>query len=252
METRSSRPHRIIEIDFLRGIAIILMIIFHLIVDLRDFYGYNLEYLGGFWYLEGKLSAILFIIIAGISSTLGKNSTRHGLTIFAWAMLLTLITYLYNDNCYILFGILHFLGISLLTANLIGRLPIPWLLFISSAVLFIGIFLFQSFVNNPYLFPLGLLTRTFVSLDYYPLFPWYGLFLFGIILGKLFYINKKERLDLHQVPPSYAEITISQLPIALRNGITYLGQHSLIVYLIHQPILLVLLYLIHQFIIFLS
>jgi len=248
MQPTPSHSYRIMEIDFLRGIAIILMIIFHLVVDLRDFYFYNLEYLRGFWYLEGKLSAILFIVISGISSTLGRNSIRHGLTIFAWAMLLTVITYLYNDNCYILFGILHFLGISLLTANLMRHLPNAWLLLISSIVIFIGVVLFQPFVTNPYLFPLGLMTNTFVSLDYYPLFPWYGLFLLGILLGKLLYANKKERLDLSQASPTPFELLFCSLPLDLHKTITWLGQHSLIVYLIHQPILLALLYIVHYLI----
>src|SRR5665647_1682285 len=115
--TTTVNSNRIWEIDLIRGIAIILMIIFHLIVDLKDFYGYNLDYFRGFWYIEGKFSAILFMLICGVSSTLGRNNIRHGLKVFIWAMILTAVTYIYNGSCYILFGILHFLGISLLSAN---------------------------------------------------------------------------------------------------------------------------------------
>lgn len=225
--------NRITEIDFLRGIAIILMIIFHLIVDLKDFYHYNLDYLTGFWYLEGKFSAILFILLCGVSSTLSKNSIRHGIIVFLWALFLTIITYFYNKNCFIWFGILHFLGISLLSANLVKNLPITWLSIISSSSIILGTLFSERFIANPYLFPIGLVNSTFISLDYYPLFPWYGVFLLGIIMGKRFYGTKK-KLSNFQAYPSFTK------PILL------LGQHSLMIYLIHQPLLLALLYIIHS------
>ncbi|WP_378954896.1 heparan-alpha-glucosaminide N-acetyltransferase [Pelosinus sp. sgz500959] len=225
--------HRIWEIDFIRGLAIILMIIFHFIVDLKDFYSYPLDYLSGFWYLEGKLSAIIFMLICGVSSTLGKKSTRHGIKVFLWAMLLTLVTYLYNENYYIRFGILHFLGISLLSAHFIRRLPIYGLIILSCTTLIIGTTFSDQYISNPYLFPIGLRSNSFISMDYYPIFPWYGVFLSGIILGKSLYGDKKNfsvpKLSHHQ-----PEVVIS-----------WLGQHSLAVYLTHQPILLLLLYLFH-------
>jgi len=241
MQCNTVHHSRIWEIDFVRGIAIILMIIFHLIVDLKDFYAYDLDYVTGFWYLEGKLSAILFMFICGMSSTLGKNSIRHGIKVFTWAMILTAVTYLYNESYYILFGILHFLGISLLSANLMRRLPIVWLLMASCATIIVGLLFSGVFVTNPYLFPIGLMTSTFVSLDYYPLFPWYGVFLVGIVLGKMVSSNKK-RLGVRQVPSLQQESPTSLL--FLKN-MTWLGQHSLVIYLIHQPILLALLYVLH-------
>ena len=224
--------HRIWAIDFVRGLAIILMIIFHFIVDLKDFYSYPLDYLSGFWYIEGKLSAILFILICGISSTLGRNTTRHGIKVFLWAMALTAATYLYSESFYIRFGILHFLGISLLSAHFIRQLPIYWLMVLSCATMLIGITFSDYYISSPYLFPIGLRNSTFTSMDYYPIFPWYGVFLFGIALGKILYKDKtKFRGNL-----------LSSSPF---NLITNLGQHSLAVYLIHQPILLFVLYLFH-------
>lgn len=224
--------HRIWTIDFVRGLAIILMIIFHFIVDLKDFYSYPLDYLSGFWHIEGKLSAILFMLICGVSSTLGKNSTRHGIKVFIWAMLLTAVTYLYSENYYIRFGILHFLGISLVSAHFIRPLPIYWLVILSLVATIMGITFSDQYISSPYLFPIGLRNSTFTSMDYYPLFPWYGVFLFGIALGKILYGDKSK------IPAPF----LSSSPL---NGIAYLGQHSLAVYLIHQPILLFLLYLFH-------
>ena len=236
MKCSTVNSNRIWEIDLIRGIAIILMIIFHLIVDLKDFYRYNLDYFNGFWYLEGKLSAILFILICGVSSTLSRHNTHHGIKVFIWAMILTAVTYLYNEGNYIRFGILHFLGISLLSANLMRKIPITWLMIGSCATVLVGLLFSGPFVTNPYLFPIGLMTNTFVSMDYYPLFPWYGVFLFGMTLGKILYSNNKRNFGIRQVPLVQAEaLTI----------ITWLGQHSLAIYLIHQPILLGMLYILH-------
>jgi len=220
---------RLEELDFARGLAILLMILFHLIVDLKDLYAYNLDYLGGFWYWEGKLSAILFIFLCGLSSTLSRNSVRHGINIFIWAILLTSITHFYNPDFYIRFGILHFLGISLLSSHLIGSLQIRWLLLLTIASFIMGLVVTTSFTASPYLFPLGLQTRTFTSLDYYPVFPWYGIFVIGILIGKLFYRSRQPYVS-----------------IPLPKVITWLGRHSLAVYLIHQPILLTILYLLHK------
>jgi len=219
---------RIEEIDFARGIAILLMILFHLIVDLKDFYFYNVDYFRGFWYVEGKLSAILFMFLCGISSTFSSRSTNHGIKVFTWAMVLTAVTYFYNSDFYIRFGILHFLGISLLTASFVQRLAINWLFLLSVSSITIGLVFAEHFVTSPYLFPLGLQSATFTSLDFYPLFPWYGVFLAGITAGKTVYASKKSLLALH--PP---------------QTITWLGRQSLAIYLIHQPILLALLYVIH-------
>jgi len=234
---------RRVEIDFVRGIAIILMVLFHLIVDLKDIYAYNLEYLQGFWYLEGKLSAILFIIICGVSSTLGRSSTYHGIKVLLWGMLLTAVTYFYNGSYYILFGILHFLGISLLSASFMGKRPLLWLFITSLGTMIIGMLFSERFVTNPYLFPVGLITSTFSSLDYYPLFPWYGVFLFGIILGRMIYTDKKG-LGFSQVP--YMQLDILA-PVGALKMIIWLGQHSLGIYLVHQPILLTALYIFHSF-----
>lgn len=227
----SKNKHRLEELDFARGFAILLMVLFHLVVDLKDFYSYNLEYLQGFWYWEGKSSAVLFIFLCGLSSTLSHNRVRHGIYIFIWAMALTSATYFYNADYYIRFGILHFLGISLLTSPLTGSLKKEWLLLLSGASFILGLLLTSHFTAHPYLFPLGLQSRNFTSLDYYPLFPWYGFFIAGILCGKNFYTSRQPHFFF-----------------PFPRSILWLGRNSLAIYLIHQPILLAALYALHKMI----
>jgi len=217
--------HRIWEIDFFRGIAIILMITFHTIFDLSYYYGMNINYSSGFWYYEGKLSALTFIFLSGICSNLSRNTIKRGIQIFLWGMLLTITTFLINKSLYIKFGILHFLGISILLSPLFKNMNEKLLLIIGTFIIIISNYIDKITVNFPYLFPLGLPDQNFASLDYYPIIPYFGVFLYGILFYKIFYSKGKKLIkkDLKN------------------NPITYLGQHSLTIYLIHQPIIIFIL-----------
>ncbi|MCG0276295.1 MAG: DUF1624 domain-containing protein, partial [Thermosediminibacteraceae bacterium] len=64
---------RIVELDLFRGIAIVLMVIFHAVFDLSYYFGMDIDYTRGFWYYEGKLSALMFMAIAGISSCFSRS-----------------------------------------------------------------------------------------------------------------------------------------------------------------------------------
>lgn len=220
---------RIWEIDFIRGIAIVLMIIFHLVVDLRDYYHYDIEYLSGFWYYVGKTAAILFMLVSGVSSTLSKRNIKRGAMVFGFGMLLTVITYYYNPELYIRFGILHFLGLCMILSRFLKKIHRKYLVISGTVSIVTGLFFDRMIVRTPYLFPIGLMDKHFDSLDYYPLFPWLGVFLYGMAMGHILYKTRQ-----------------SLLPFVLKyDFFSYLGRHSLLIYLIHQPILLGVLYLFH-------
>lgn len=225
---------RIWEIDFFRGAAIFLMTAFHLIVDLKDFYNFPFEYFQGFWYYVGKLSAVMFILLAGISTCFSRNVRRHGLQVFGWGMVLTGITYFYNPNIYIRFGILHLLGGSLILYSFMTKFRSWILAALAVFVLILGnIFIYKD-VAASYLFPLGLTTTDFISMDYYPLLPWTGIFLTGVVIGRILYGEGRKSLIEKQ----------HDFPL-----IEFLGRHSLVVYLIHQPLLLLLLLLLHTLVV---
>ncbi len=222
---------RIWEIDFFRGIALLLMVVFHLIFDLTEFWGYKLNYMSGFWYYEGKLSAIMFMVIAGVSSTYGASSFRRGLTVFSWGMLITATTYFYNPQTFIRFGILHMLGSCMMLFSFTKHLRPGWLMVAGTAAIVCG--QLAALLNFPssLLLPFGITPFDFSSLDYYPLLPWSGFFLYGNAIGNVLYGEH------------YSSFTQPRWV----QPFTVLGKYSLPIYLIHQPALLSFLYILHCF-----
>lgn len=225
---RIQKKERIWELDFLRGIALILMVYFHAVYDLKEFYNYPISYDEGMNFYIGKASALLFMLISGISCSLSKHNINRGLKVLGIALTLTLATHLYNPNYGIKFGILHFLGISMLLYPLFSTINRYLLLLIGTTIILLGTFLSKVNMTVDYFFPLGLTTDSFISSDYYPLLPWFGVFLYGIALGKLFYAKKQSLFNFSLKD----------------NLIGRMGKKTLILYLIHQPLTLLILALI--------
>lgn len=216
---------RIGEIDFLRGIAIILMITFHLLYDLKEFCGWEfINYKKGPVFFIGKTSALMFITITAISCSLSRNNIKRGLKILFFALIITVVTYFYDPKNYINFGILHFLGISVLLFPFFNRFPSYLLAFLAILSIILGNLFADLNLSHNYLLAFRLTSSTYQSLDYYPLFPYLGAFLGGMILKRIFYPKNK----------SLVKINLEN------NFISFLGRHSLVIYLSHQPIFLLI------------
>ncbi|WP_051515101.1 heparan-alpha-glucosaminide N-acetyltransferase [Fervidicella metallireducens] len=227
---KTEENKRIWEIDFLRSIAIILMISFHIIYDINEYLGFNVSYDRGFWFYIGKTSAVLFITISGICTGLAKNNFKRGLKILAMAMLITIATFIFDRRQYVRFGILHLLGISIILSPFFLRLKRSTLLIISVISLSIGYKLNKITINNALMVPFGVIYNGFITIDYYPIFPYIGVFAFGVYVYKKLYFNNKSLF-------SY-EINL--------KFINFLSRHSLKIYLVHQPIILIIITLIKQ------
>ncbi|MCE5287195.1 MAG: DUF1624 domain-containing protein [Pelosinus sp.] len=226
------KPARIREIDVLRTVAILLMVLFHTIVDLTDFLGFSFNYMDGFWYYQGKSSAVLFMLISGISCTLGCHSIKRGLWVLAAGAVIIVATYFFDSATYVRFGILQLLGCSMLSYPLIKRLKPMSISLLALTVLLIYRFM-PIYTNTPYFLPIGIMPLNFASIDYYPLFPWYAVFLGGVALGKLLYAKRQ---------PLLPDLPQNKLMLLFEQA----GKHSLAIYLLHQPILLAVLYGIHR------
>ncbi len=218
---------RVWEIDFFRGIALILMIFFHIIWDLKEFYGYPFDYTQGFFYAVGRSAAYLFMLITGISCTFSKNNFKRGTKILLIAFGITIVTYFYDSKTFIAFGILHLLGVCILWYPLLKKLKPLILLFLGTIVILLGKYFYTIPMNHNFLAPLGLKTQGYYALDYYPLFPYGGVFIYGVFLAKILY-SQKRSLFKKDIP---------------NNPISFFGKHTLIIYLVHQPIIIAILYL---------
>ena len=219
------------EIDVLRAVAIVLMVIFHLVYDLKEFAGVSIDYQSPFWFIEGKTSALLFIFISGLSSGFSRYPFRRGLKVLFYGMGITVVTYLFMKDEYVRFGILHFLGVSMILSPLLFRLPswTLWGLAGSSTVL--GFWFKEQVLKTGLLLPFGLMYDGFGSMDYYPLFPYLAVTLLGILTYRHFYAQRTEPLVSFQLN--------SKL-------IKWLSRNSLGIYLVHQPLLLLIIFIIKR------
>lgn len=229
-------------LDFFRGFTILHMIIYHTIFSLEVFSNHNLS--NSFFstknlYFYQQYICISFIFIAGLSSNLSRNFKKRVLILFLVSLGITLCTFLFDKNNAIFFGVIHFFFaaslIHMLFKNLIEKLDkkfgtiISLILFIIFKNIYNGN-IFFNLINLPKslykhnLFFLGLPSDNFYSADYFPIIPWIFLYFFGYFLFSFLNLNKKT--------PS-------------KNIFNILGRHSLLIYVIHQPIIILILKLIN-------
>jgi uncharacterized membrane protein len=154
---------------------------------------------------------------------------KRGLKILGLGILFTIITMIFIPDRPIFFGVLHCIGLSIIL--LIPFLKIKtYAIFPGIVSIIIGIIIYQFPVEHPTLFQLILgfhpTNIAHYTIDYFPLFPWLGVCLMGITVGNLLYHGNKRRFgipDLSGFKPA--------------TWFSWLGKHSLVIYLVHQPII---------------
>ncbi len=241
-EAEKALSERFWEVDSLRGVAIVMMIAFHLLFDLDYFRGPGFDLYSGFWFLFGRATVLIFLLLTGVSLTLSYSRAlkggvvkpsrylKRGLRIFLYGLAITLITWLLLPKGVIVFGVLHLIGISIILAYPFLKFRIPNLL-LGIVLIILGLFLQTLVFDFPWLLWLGLKPPAFYSFDYLPLLPWFGVVLIGIFLGNFLYPNYRRGFGIRDLS--------GFIPF---RALSFLGRHSLIIYLLHQPVLLALLY----------
>lgn len=218
---------RVWELDAARGLALIGMIGIHLIYDLVELYGiWNWN---PHWYQVFKNNyGAIFLLISGISVTLGSHPVKRGFQVFCCGFLCTAVTYgMYRlgfagKEIIIYIGVLQCLGLCMMLWPLFGKLQSPWLLVLAAGMVALGLWLRGEAFSFLWLTVLGFAPYGFASSDYFPLFPNLGYFLAGAVLGRKLYGEKKSRFPLENPP---------------FQGLQWMGRNSLLIYLLHQPVL---------------
>ncbi len=225
------------EVDAARGVAILMMVVYHFTYDLYAFGGYEVDAVTGFWARFADATASLFLLLVGVSLAItasredgGGGFRRYllrGLRIFGYGMLLTAVFLVFGMGI-VAFGILHLIGVSIVLAY-------PFLkLGLANLVLGVAVFAAGLYVRagdpsgSPWLLPLGVVPEGWIMPDYRPLLPWFGVVLIGLFLGNIVYGEGR--------PAGLP----ARSPIVARPLLP-LGRNSLPIYLVHQPLLVALL-----------
>ena len=224
----NSKP-RIWELDALRGVCILCVIVVHFLFDLSFFGGLDLTLPAWYVFLQ-EYGGAIFVVLSGVCVTLGSKSVRRGLIVFSCGMLITAVTYgmyrlgMSGADVVVKFGVLHLLGVCMLVYPAFKKLPPAMLTVLGLVIAITGYAIRGIIVPQHWLFPLGLTYEGFTSSDYFPLFPQLGYFLIGAAIGKTAYREKRTLL-----PGSFQKTGIARF-------FCWCGRQSLFIYLLHQPI----------------
>lgn len=232
------RSRRSAALDTLRGLTFVSMVLYHACWDLVYLYGFDWSWyrsLGAYFWQQSICCT--FILLSGFCWQLGRHPLRRGLMSLGGGMIVSAVTRVVLPSEPVRFGILTFMGVAALVTiplrRLLDRLP-PRL----GLALSFGLFLLLRDINSGYLgfagvsllpLPEGWYANTltaglgfpapgFVSSDYFPLLPWLFLFWAGFYLCRL--------------RPAEAPRGAAGVP-----GLAAVGQHTLVLYLAHQPVL---------------
>ncbi len=224
-------------LDMLRGICIILVVFYHAMYNLSSIFGIEV------WLFNSAIMDFLQVffvmclaVISGVSSSLTRSNAKRGIKTLAAGLVVTAVTYFAMPDQLIVFGILHFFGVSMLlyaaVEGFFEKIPmIPGA--VVSFLLFVVAFLaFPINIETENLFVkyfLGILgfETGLRSADYYPIIPWVFIFLTGCFLGRPF---------KNGTAPKFFSLN----PVRF---LSFAGRHTLLVYLIHQPIIYGVMYL---------
>jgi uncharacterized membrane protein len=222
---------RYLELDLIRGFAISVMIIFHLLWDL-EYYG--ISQLDRQFYHYGVYFPPIFFCLVGICLVISAHrKTKNqlllrGFIIFLLGIGISILSYLIIPEKPVTFGVLHCIGLSIILC--VFFLKYSWYNVFLAPVFFAGGYLVNMFpIENPTVIHLAVgLHQSSIyryTVDYFPLLPWFGVFVLGLGIGNLLY---KDGIRQFYFPEIHFK------PI---KAVSWMGKHSLYVYLAHQPII---------------
>lgn len=237
-------------IDALRGFALVNMVLFHLVYDIFNIFsaetGWNSEPLTIIW---ERFICCSFIILSGVSFNFSHHPFKRGIILNACGFLITVVTVLVMPSQAVWFGILNFLGCAMMLVYplktylenikpVIGA-TVSLILFSflygipEGYVGFFGLELFKlpEFLYGIKVFAfIGFPSADFYSTDYFPIIPWIFLFLSGYFAWRVIKNCNAERFFKRKIP-----------------FFDFIGCHTLVIYILHQPIIMGVLNLLFLF-----
>jgi len=253
---------RAFELDALRGLALFMMILHHMIFDFRYLLGFDIfAFQESYWFNDIVRPAFVgvFIIVSGICCQFSRNNLKRSLKLLLLAMgfsiAMGVFSFVSGNELYVFFNILHLLTVGTFLYGLYSlwetknaqkhqrqdpnAVPVSAkgeiiLLIFAAVVLFSDqlISVYASGVQSYWLLPLGFLPPNYIGMgDYLPILPWLGFFFIGVIIGRIGYSSKRTLF-----PGSPRSI------LNIAKPFEWFGRNSLVIYLAHQPILLAILF----------
>lgn len=249
----ASKKNRAPELDFLRGFAIFMMVLMHFAYDIR--YEFEVPVFGflesnWFWAFVHPFFLVIFVGVSGVCCTFSRNNLLRGLKLLGVAAGLTVVTWLISRyagiECLIIFNVLALLAVGILVYALVQFIenkahirPVVinvFLGFFGAYITALGnsINWMDYSTNNLLFLPVGFAIKNAPQVaDSMKIIPWLGVFLIGCVIGRVCY-SKKESL----LPESMKKLHKVSVPFE------FMGKHSLIIYLVHQPLVYGILYVI--------
>lgn len=227
-----NKKQRFSELDILRGFAVVGMIIYHYFF-IQRFYGISeVNIYSGWWLILARYVQFSFLGLAGISMAISRKSVfvqwKRAFNILIAAVIVNIATYVVIPENFVRFGILHLIALSIFVLA-----PISNRKYLSLIIGFLslagGYLLKQMTSGNLLMMIIGTKTASFSAVDHFPIFPWLSIVAFGIFLGNTLY-NREKLKPL---------INLTDNSISVRF-FTFLGRHSLIIYLLHVPVILLI------------
>lgn len=230
----NSSTQRLWLIDALRGCAIVLMVVFHFCFDMAYLGLAGFDFYNDVFWLNARTFILgSFLLLVGVGLVLANGAAlvlhrylKRLLLIVCAALLVSLSTWWMFSERMVFFGVLHFIAV----ASVIGLLFLRagWLnLLFGVALITLALNYQSAWFDVPGWRWIGLMTYKPLTEDYVPLLPWLGVVLIGMAVAPA----------LKRVAIQYQQL----LDIAPVNVLAYAGRHSLIIYLLHQPLLIGLL-----------
>lgn len=258
--------NRIWEIDFIRGFIVLLMVFDHFMFLVSDIFGeawlnfgYNSDSLHNFCnfahtYFYGTLRnqaepivASLFFLICGLSTTFSKNNFKRGLLLFFVSLALSLGSYYFMPEQFIHFGVLSSLAFCILIWEFISRLangnkkillPVATLLSITLVLInyyaTIGAIRPSSPICSIFVREWAVYYGFYSPGDFFPLFPHFAVFLVGVVIGGVFYKDKKSYLE--------------KFNCIITKPVNFVGRHALYFYFIPQVFFTIILMIVSKII----